>query len=769
MAVPLTLALIATSCTRGFDEPALDGRDSQQTVTGDEVVEAVGADGVRVELEGVATLDVPAGALPEGATVTLRRTDPRQPDGGMLELAGPAVDVSASAPLAGQVTLTLRFDRAGGFDELPAEVADVLAGQEGSIADSFETETVAVARLSGDSWELVGSQVDRESGTVATELDRLSTFAPVGGAVDRLADLAEHAWRAMLGIPKPDPPSCDPPPTVTVAGLGEWGCATVGDDGWLLVHIVNGQGFAVDLTLPDEAERVSAYHPRLSEYPVAVIGERLSESNVAWLPPAAGVSYRVPYDPDTTVRYEFGLRGSVDSAAATAVVYFLDTALTALGVEAVKEAVECGHQMGYVLDTDDPAWHALASLLWETAVCVGWRFMALLKSPLTLVQALLRVELELLERLVADLTGFTAWGATLTVTHDLPAPTSVDDVDVGALVDPPLVVDEVRLVELTGADPAELLIRAHLPLRVNDRTLEAPVVLVFSWADGDWQPVLNTATWPEGDPLTPLPAKTEFQSANFEAFVDFELVDVVDMAGDGTAELALATFWVAAASASRPLDVYVVALDADATPRLALAGLGDEQGGPPGSARVEGDTVVAELTYLGRSAACCPTGWTEYVVGWDGSRVAVLSERLHRIELRPDGLGVVSFGTSRDQTLQVLSRVLGEPEVRDERTLEYLEQLDCHGESWESGRSLWVRFDGPTGPLLAYSTSDPLFDSPVGLGPGVPLADAFAVGTVEDGGAGWWWVTDGPAEGMHFISYDDQTVGMVTAGHDCPL
>lgn len=434
--VPLTLTLIATSCTRGSDEPVPDDRgsdgpvpgasddrdepDSEPTVTGDEVVAAVGADGARVELEGVATLEVPAGALPEGATVTLRRADPLQPDGGVLEMAGPAVNVSASEPLSELVTLTLRFDRTNVFADLPAEVADVLLDEAADFADSFQTEVVAVARLAGDDWELLGSQVDLGAGTVSAKLDRLSTFAPVGGAVDRLADLTDRAWQTMLDSPRSDPPSCDPPPTVTATGLGEWGCATVNGDGWLLVHVANSQGFAVDLTLPDEAERVSAYHPRLSEQLVAVVGERLHESNVVWLPPAAGVSFRVPYDPETTVRYQFGLQGSMDSVAATAVAYLLDAALDVTGVG--FEMVECAHQRGHVLDPDTPIWLAFAILLWETAACGGWQSATLVKSPLMVVQALLSVELEPLERAIADVADGEAWGATLTVTHDTPVP-----------------------------------------------------------------------------------------------------------------------------------------------------------------------------------------------------------------------------------------------------------------------------------------------------------------------------------------------------------
>ncbi len=124
-------------------------------------------------LDGRVTLDIPAGALPEGAKVTVElvaETPESVPAGAVA--ASQVISVEAAAPPIRPVTLSIRFDpaRLGNLD--PRALRVFRQGDNGA-------------------WEPVGGRLDRVANAVAVDLDHFSNYA-VFAVRKNFADVVGH-------------------------------------------------------------------------------------------------------------------------------------------------------------------------------------------------------------------------------------------------------------------------------------------------------------------------------------------------------------------------------------------------------------------------------------------------------------------------------------------------------------------------------------------------------------------------------------------------
>lgn len=124
-------------------------------------------------LNGRVVIELPPGALPEGAVITVRLVngEPQNALPGVVA-ASQVYGLDATATLAKPVKVRFRYD--------PAKV------------DGFDPRCLLVFRQGADgAWEPVGGKLDRAAGAVVVEIDHFSKFA-VFGVKKTFADTAGH-------------------------------------------------------------------------------------------------------------------------------------------------------------------------------------------------------------------------------------------------------------------------------------------------------------------------------------------------------------------------------------------------------------------------------------------------------------------------------------------------------------------------------------------------------------------------------------------------
>jgi len=160
---------------------SLPAAEAEVPETASGVINVTGEEQSFTVLEGGVSMDVPAGALPEGAAITVQKVAdvPEQAPEGAAAVS-PVISFESSAVPAKPVRVSIRYDeqKLGGIDP----------------------RVLMVYRQNDDgSWAPVGGRLDRASGAVVVELSSFSNYA-VFGVSKSFSDTFGHWAEEDIGL-----------------------------------------------------------------------------------------------------------------------------------------------------------------------------------------------------------------------------------------------------------------------------------------------------------------------------------------------------------------------------------------------------------------------------------------------------------------------------------------------------------------------------------------------------------------------------------------
>ena len=185
----------------------------------------------------------------------------------------------------------------------------------------------------------------------------------------------------------------------------------------------------------------------------------------------------------------------------------------------------------------------------------------------------------------------------------------------------------VRRGDLDGDDVGEVAV-ASVSAQTNTFGLPTPYLEVFAYRDGEWRRIFDASGHAPPGEGTP-PAMLEEADAEFAVGQSVELLEIVDLAHDGAAEIVVAVSNVGATSG--PLELWIVEMNASGGLETGFY----ERTERGGRVAVSGDRVVIEFgVYRMKDPGCCPSSVEVQTIGFDPATgtVGILERERERLE-----------------------------------------------------------------------------------------------------------------------------------------
>ena len=185
----------------------------------------------------------------------------------------------------------------------------------------------------------------------------------------------------------------------------------------------------------------------------------------------------------------------------------------------------------------------------------------------------------------------------------------------------------VRKGDLDGDGVREMAV-ASVSAETNTFGLPTPYLEVFAYRDGEWRRIFDASGHAPPGEGTP-PAMLEEADAGFAVGQSVEVMEIVDLAHDGAAEIVVAVSNVGATSG--PLELWIVELAASG----GLETVFYERTERGGRVAVSGDRVVMEFgVYRKGDPGCCPSSIEVQTIGFDPgtATIGILERERERLE-----------------------------------------------------------------------------------------------------------------------------------------
>jgi hypothetical protein len=185
----------------------------------------------------------------------------------------------------------------------------------------------------------------------------------------------------------------------------------------------------------------------------------------------------------------------------------------------------------------------------------------------------------------------------------------------------------VRRGDLDGDGVVELVV-ASVSETPTTFGLPTPYLEVFAHRDDGWRRVFDASgNAPEGEGTPDV--MLEAANAEFAVGQSIELLEVVDLAHDGTGEIVTAISNVGATAG--PLELWIVSMD-EGDALHAEYYMRTERGG---KVAINDDRVAIEFgVYKRKDPGCCPSSFELRTIGYDPDQDAIVTLKSERHSLK---------------------------------------------------------------------------------------------------------------------------------------